>query len=44
MESSANALSNPKPILADPQDQQDVKSSSESIPDNDEYCWEHPHK
>jgi hypothetical protein len=47
MESNLNALSKPKPILADPQDpqdQQDVNSSSESIPDNIEYSWEHPHK
>jgi hypothetical protein len=44
MESNLNALSNPKLISADPQDPQDVNSSSDSIPNNDEYSWEHPHK
>ena len=44
MESNLNALSNPKLISADPQDPQDVSSSSDSIPSNDEYSWEHPHK
>jgi hypothetical protein len=42
MESTVNALTKPKPISADPQD---VSSSSEtSLPDNDEYFWQHPNK
>jgi hypothetical protein len=43
MESSANALSKPKPVLADPQDVVS-SSSSDSILDNNEYFWEHPNK
>ncbi len=43
MESTENALSNPKPTTVDPQDA-NRGSDSDSMPDNEEYSWEHPHK